>query len=256
MTAGDTGGRETMLYAIADIHGYADQLDAALDLVAADGGAEAPIVFLGDYVDRGPDSRGVLQRLIDGRAAGRDWTCLMGNHDRMFHRFISEAVQHDDRIKSHKPWLNPSLGGGATLASYGIEEVASRGTDDLFDAAQAAVPAEHRDFLSALPTWHETQAHIFVHAGIRPGIPMVDQDEDDLVWIRDPFLFDTRDHGKLVVHGHTALSYPQAHANRINLDGGAGFGNPLVPAVWDGEAWFLLTGEGRQPFWSRQAFAA
>lgn len=245
-----------MLYAIADIHGHSGALEDALSRIAEDGGAEAPCVFLGDYVDRGPDSRGVLQRLIDGRAARREWTCLLGNHDRMFVRFLADATQHDAAIKSHKPWLNPALGGARTLASYGIEAPEERDAADLHAEALELVPESHRDFLAGLKTWHESDDHIFVHAGIRPGVPLPEQEEDDLVWIRDPFLFDTRDHGKLVVHGHTALSYPEAHANRINLDGGAGFGNRLVPAVWDGAAWFLLTDAGREPFWSARAFAA
>lgn len=245
-----------MIYAIADIHGYTSSLDKALALIEDDGGADAPIVFLGDFVDRGPDSRGVIQRLVEAREAGRNWICLLGNHDRMFARFLDDATQHDDRIKSHKPWLSRSLGGAATLASYGLSDVEDRDADDLYEEARDAVPRAHRDFLDSLPAFHETKEHIFVHAGIRPGVPMEEQDEDDLVWIRDPFLFDTRDHGKLVVHGHTALSYPEAYPNRINLDGGAGFGNPLVPAVWDGEQWFLLTDGGREKFWSRQAFAA
>lgn len=245
-----------MLYAVGDIHGFSGALDHAVKLIDADGGADAKVVFLGDYVDRGPDSSGVITRLIDGIAAGRDWTCILGNHDRMFARFLDDATQHDERILSHKPWLNPSLGGGQTLLSYGLENVAARGTDDLYDEAKIRVPAEHIAFLEGLPLYHETDELIFVHAGIRPGIPLAQQSEDDLIWIRDPFLTDTRDHGKLIVHGHTARPVPEAWPNRINLDGGTGFGNPLYPAVWDGGEWFLLTDEGRMPFWSAAASAA
>lgn len=245
-----------MLYAVGDVHGFADQLETALSFIENDGGPDAEIVFLGDYVDRGPDSRAVLQRLIDGLDEGRPWTCLMGNHDRMFARFLQDATQHDPRILSHKPWLNPSLGGDKTLASYGVADAEDRDPSDLYEEARNKVPEAHRAFLTSRPTSHETADHIFVHAGIAPGVPLAEQTEDDLIWIREPFLSDPRDHGKLIVHGHTARTHPEALANRINLDGGAGYGNPLVPAVWDGQDWHLLTATGRVPFWSRAAFAA
>lgn len=245
-----------MIYAVGDIHGFSDSLEAALALIEADGGKDAPVVFLGDYVDRGPDSKATLQRLIDGQAEGRDWTCILGNHDRMFARFMADATQHDSRIASHKPWINPSLGGAQTLLSYGILDSASRGTDDIFDEARDLVPQSHLDFIAGLPLWHETKDNLFVHAGIRPGIPLEDQAEDDLIWIREPFLDDPRDYGKLIVHGHTARNYPESYPNRINLDGGAGFGNPLIPAVYEGGAWYLLTAKGREPFWSATANAA
>lgn len=236
-----------MIYAVGDIHGHLASLDHALELIEADGGPEAEIVFLGDYVDRGPDVRGTLQRLIDGRNAGRPWTFLKGNHDRMFARFLSDATLHDDRIASGKPWMNPSLGGAQTLASYGVHDAGSRPIDEVFEEARKKVLAEHVAFADGLPLWHETKDKIFVHAGIRPGIPMERQDEDDLVWIRDGFLEDTRDHGKLIVHGHTALDHPVAYPNRINLDGGAGFGNPLWPAVFEGRDCWLLKDRGREP---------
>ena len=101
--------------------------------------------------------------------------------------------------------------------------------------------------IAALPRWHRAAGHLFVHAGIRPGIAIEDQAEDDLVWIREGWLEDTRDHGQMVVHGHTALDAPQHHGNRINLDGGAAYGRPLVPAVLDGGEWFLLDEDGRSP---------
>ncbi|KPP93090.1 MAG: serine/threonine protein phosphatase PphA [Rhodobacteraceae bacterium HLUCCA08] len=241
--------QDAPLYAIGDIHGHSDQLDQALARIAADGGAAAPVVFLGDLVDRGPDSRGVIQRLIDGGAAGRDWTVLLGNHDRMFLRFVRDGLLHDDRILSGKGWLHPALGGAATLASYGVQT--SEDSASALDEARAAVPRAHLDFLAARPLWAETASHIFVHAGIRPGVAMDRQDPDDLVWIRDPFLDWDQPFAKTVVHGHTALDHPRHEGNRVNLDGGAGYGRPLFPAVFDGADWHLLTETGRELLWPR-----
>ena len=113
--------------------------------------------------------------------------------------------------------------------------------------AKDAVPQSHLDFLDANPLTFETEDLLFVHAGIRPGVPIKDQDVEDLLWIRQGWLEDTRDHGKLVVHGHTALDHPQHHGNRVNLDGGAGYGRPLIPAAFDGRNAWLLTPSGRVP---------
>jgi serine/threonine protein phosphatase 1 len=256
-----------MLYALGDIHGQTAALDRALDLVAADGGADAPLIFLGDYVDRGPDSRGILDRLIAGRDAQKPWRFLMGNHDRMFLRFVTEARTHDPRVLSGKGWLHPALGGGATLASYlpaaafshpeggGIDTLARAGLDPVPDpdrdalvaAACEAVPQAHLDFIAGLPTTIAEGPHLFVHAGLRPGVPLADQVEDDLIWIRDGFLDHDGDFGALVIHGHTALDRPTHFGNRIDLDGGAGYGRPLVPALFDGSRWFTLHDDGRRP---------
>jgi len=111
--------------------------------------------------------------------------------------------------------------------------------------ARQAVPATHLDFLDALPTTYQTRDLIFVHAGMRAGVALADQDTQDLIWIREGFLETGYDFGKLVVHGHTALDAPQSYANRVNLDGGAGYGRPLVPAVFDGRTCWLLTQNGR-----------
>jgi len=256
-----------MLYVLGDIHGQTAALDRAMALIAADGGADRPLIFLGDYVDRGPDSRGVLDRLISGRDAGRPWRFLLGNHDRMFLRFVTEARTHDPKILSGKGWLHPALGGNATLASYlpedafahpeggGMETLARSGLDPLPDphrdalvaAACEAVPQRHLDFVAGLSTMIEDGPHLFVHAGIRPGVPLTDQVEDDLIWIRDGFLDHDGDFGALVVHGHTALDRPTHFGNRIDLDGGAGYGRPLVPALFDGTDWFTLHDDGRHP---------
>ena len=235
------------IYAIGDIHGHIDKLDRALDLIAADGGPDARIVFLGDYVDRGPDSRGVLDRLAQGLAAGADWHILLGNHDHLFRRFLHNGSLHDDRIKSGVSWLHPRLGGVETLASYGIDDAGQRPVEDLLQAARAAVPPEHADLLESALTHLEQDDLLFAHAGIRPGVPLAQQTEDDLIWIRDPFLEYRAPHPWLVVHGHTALDHPAHHGNRVNLDGGAGYGRPLHPAVFEGRDCWLLTESGRLP---------
>ncbi len=256
-----------IVYAIGDIHGHLEQLDRALRLVEADGGPDAPIVFLGDYTDRGPDSAAVLDRLIAGRDAGRPWRFCKGNHDRMFQRFLAFGRENDARISSGKSWFNRALGGARTLGSYGlagealaflhnggIETLASYELGDerlsgpeLACAARRAVPVAHRDFLDELALYHREGDLLFVHAGLRPGVPLDRQSEDDLLWIRGEWLDSTADHGWLVVHGHTALDGPVHYGNRVNLDGGAGYGNPLVPAVFEGRRAWTLDEGGRTP---------
>lgn len=235
------------LYVIGDIHGEIAMLDSALERVEADGGADAPLISLGDLVDRGPDSRAVIDRLMQGRAAGRDWTVLKGNHDRMFHRFLEDGRITDPRILSGVDWLNPRLGGLATLASYGVDADPRRSPADLVQEARAAVPAAHLAFLQGLRLCAQQDGMFFAHAGIAPGVPLDQQTEDDLLWIRDPFLTCTDPHPMLIVHGHTALEAPAHYGNRINLDSGAGYGRPLTVALFDeGRVW-TLDARGRQP---------
>jgi len=235
------------IYAIGDIHGQIGMLEDALARIDADGGADAEIVFLGDYVDRGPDACAVLQTLIDGRAAGRNWTILKGNHDRMFWRFLDSGQIHDDGIKTPGlDWLHPRLGGVETLASYGVRS-AGRSVDEILTDAREAVPQAHREFIANLDLVAERGEHLFVHAGLRPGVALADQVEDDLIWIREPFLSYSKPFQWLVVHGHTALERPEHYGNRIDLDGGAGYGRPLYPAVFEAGAVWLLDSDGRVP---------
>ncbi|WP_297773672.1 metallophosphoesterase [uncultured Roseovarius sp.] len=231
------------IYAIPDIHGQIALLDAALDLVFQDGGADAPIVFLGDLVDRGAASCDVIERLMTGQAQGRPWTVLRGNHDQMFVDFIDTGATRSEHVRSGLSWLNPRLGGAATLASYNVIA-----TEDMpaWPEARAAVPQAHRDWLAGLPLWHEAGPLLFVHAGIRPGVALHDQDAADLMWIRKGFLDHEAAHPWLVVHGHTALDWPQHFGNRIDLDGGAGYGRPLWPAVFEAGQCWLLTDDGRR----------
>ena len=239
------------IYAIGDIHGHLDQLKAAHARIAVDraqtGDADASVVHLGDLVDRGPDARGVIEYLIEGIARGEPWVVLKGNHDQCFaaQLGIGQSV-----ISSYRSWTSSDMGGASTAASYGVE------FDRFFGAPSekraraklsAAVPEAHKAFLASLPVFHAAGELIFVHAGIRPGIPMDEQIEEDLLWIRRDFLMDRRDHGALIVHGHTPVEAPMHCGNRVNLDTGAGYGRPITAAVFEGRDAWVLRDDGRVP---------
>ncbi|MGB7242970.1 MAG: metallophosphoesterase family protein [Sulfitobacter sp.] len=233
------------IYAIGDIHGQTDELFRVLKLIEADGGPDARIVFVGDYVDRGPDSRGVVQFLLDAEAVGKPWVMLKGNHDRYFTRFYENGSVFDPATRPDLFWLNARLGGDKTLLSYGVIGVDGAPLDPIHAATVETVPAEHIAFLNARPLMHVTDDLVFVHAGLRPKVPLDKQVEDDLLWIRKGFIDNKANHGRLVVHGHTALEFPARYRNRINLDGGAGYFRPLYAAVFEGRKNWLLTEKGR-----------
>lgn len=235
------------IYAIGDIHGQLEELHHVLELIEKDGGRQAKVVFVGDYVDRGLNSKAVVQTLIDGQTQGRNWTCLKGNHDRYLTRFVDDMVVQDPNTQTGLFWLHPRLGGDKTLLSYGVIAEDGWPLPPIHAEARQAVPEAHLDFLRNLPLIHETDELIFVHAGLRPGVPLAQQKEDDLVWIRDVFLTHKGSFGKLVVHGHTALEHPQHAGNRVNLDGGAGYFRPLHAAVFEGHDCWLLSDAGRVP---------
>ncbi|WP_170391212.1 metallophosphoesterase [Ruegeria arenilitoris] len=234
-------------YAIGDLHGQTAEFDRALSLIEQDGGRDARLVFLGDYVDRGPDSKGLLDRLIAGRDAGRNWVTLLGNHDRMFAWFLQDEPRHDPHLLVGYHWLHERLGGTETLRSYGVEFEDRTRLQDVHRAAVAAVPVAHRAFLRDLVRMHQTPEIAFVHAGIRPGVPLGAQAEDDLVWIRQSFHACETPHPKLIVHGHTVVDRPTHYGNRINLDSGAGYGRQTGVAVFEGRDCWLLTEAGRVP---------
>lgn len=236
------------LYAIGDIHGHLGLLQAAHDLIAKDMAQHGagPVIHVGDLVDRGPDCRGVISFLMHGIAEGRDWVVLKGNHDRMFARFLCDPDEPEPGLRADLGYLNPKIGGAATLTSYGVKSAADRPIPKVHADAVAAVPDSHRQFLQSRPALHQAGTCAFVHAGIRPGVPLQKQTETDLVWIREPFLSDPVSHGPLIVHGHTALDRATHHGNRLNLDSGAAYGGPLSAVVIEGHEAALLTASGRR----------
>ncbi len=211
----------TLVYAVGDIHGQLHLLDALLTKIVADA-AQAPefdrrvLVFVGDYVDRGPDSAGVIGRLISGLPDGFDAHCLMGNHEAALLDFLD-----DPSLLPH--WL--SNGAGATLASYGVEAPDENAALPAFiqcrDAFYAALPSSHLGFLRGLSLSVTMGDYHFVHAGIRPGVPLDEQVRRDSLWIRNGFLDSDADFGCVVVHGHTPGPEPVEKKNRVCIDTGA-----------------------------------
>ena len=236
-------------YAIGDIHGHLDLLRRAHDLIAADQAihGKGPVVHVGDLVDRGPDSRGVVEYLRAGVASGEDWVVLKGNHDRLLTQFLHDPGWHDPGLRADMAWLHPRIGGAFTLASYGVRNAADRPLPPVWQEAVVAVPMAHRAFLESRPTLFRWGEVVFVHAGIRPGVALEDQTEQDMVWIRGEFLTDDRDHGPLITHGHTAIGQATHYGNRLNLDSGAAYGGPLSAVVIEGQNAYLLTEKGRVP---------
>lgn len=202
------------IYAIGDVHGCLEALDALMARIAAHrAGGEAHILFLGDYVDRGPQSRGVLERVMTVADIA-----LRGNHEDM----MLAALCGSDRAVEH--WL--ANGGRETIASYGCRNIA---------ALRANIPDRHRRFLEGLPLFHETDGTVFVHAGIRPGRPLAEQTRHDLLWIRDDFLDHSGPFGRFVVHGHTPdPDGPAILAHRANADTACVRGGPLTALVVEG----------------------
>lgn len=239
-------------YAVGDIHGQFEELTRIHDWIAADrrrtGWTDAPVVHLGDLVDRGPESGAVVEYLRLGPAPGTaPWVVLRGNHDYMFRLFLDDPALQDPGLNPSYTWLHDRLGGRETLASYGVDAHPDRPLPDLWAEARARVPETHRVFLDNLPLMHRSEAAVFVHAGIRPGVPLVAQAPQDLMWIRRGWLEERGDHGLLVVHGHTVVDRPTHYGNRVNLDSGAGYGARLEVAAIDGRDVWILTQDGRKP---------
>ena len=184
---------------------------------------------------------------FDPPLGGRDWVVVKGNHDRALPNFLRDPRWVDPRAADRKPWTRRDVGAGAALASYGIEDAETRPMDEVHAEALAKVPPDHARWLDGLPIWHLTPRALFVHAGIRPGVDLRAQVEDDLLWLRKPFLDDTSDHGVLVVHGHTPVKKIQHKGNRLDIDTGAAHGGPVSGVRLDEDGVWLLTDKGPKP---------
>ena len=226
------------LYVIGDIHGRADLLDRMIEEIARDlAGApisEALTVTIGDYVDRGPNSRLVIDRLARNPFP-TGFIALKGNHEALLETFL-----RDPSVAEH--WRR--LGGIETLHSYGVDPgplMRGRNFAAAAEALRQALSGTHSEFLASLHTSLTAGQYFLCHAGVRPGIPLARQREDDLLWIRGEFLNSTLDFGKIVVHGHSPVAEPDVRTNRINVDTGAFITGRLTCAVLEGGLVRLLT---------------
>jgi len=228
------------LYAIGDIHGRADLLQALLVLIEADARPHATVakrlIYLGDYVDRGPDSKAVIDLVLDAAPPGFEVVTLMGNHEEMMHRFL-------DDLSVARTWM--MNGGDATLESYSVGAPSMFSGSGAFRRAQeefgVRLPARHREFLDRLQVSHAAGDYLFVHAGVRPGVPLDRQTTDDLLWIRDEFLYSEADFGKIVVHGHSISLDAEFRPNRIGIDTGAYKSGQLSCLVLQDSSRYLLS---------------
>ena len=234
------------VYALGDVHGRLDALRAAHRLIAADGGQDARIIHLGDLIDRGPDSPGVIDHLMNGQAQGRDWQVVKGNHDNKLPRFIEDPGWIDPGPSTENTWTGDQRNGAAeTLAAYGIRDAYDRPLEEIHAEALTKIPRDHVQWLDGLvPNILHPAGYLFVHAGIRPGVDLAAQSRVDMMWIRKPFLESHADHGALVVHGHTAIKRATHYGNRLNLDSGAGYGGPISAVRLDRDGVWLLTDQG------------
>jgi serine/threonine protein phosphatase 1 len=225
------------IYAISDIHGRADLLQNVFTAIdhhlARAGPARSLHIFLGDYIDRGPASRQTIDFLID-RSRRHESIFLKGNHE----AFLFEVLQDATRLEAWKEY-----GGLQTLMSYGLAPSINPGREEqieLVHALRQGMPDHHRRFFGKLRSSFVCGDFFFAHAGVKPGVPLRQQREEDLLWIRDEFLQCEENFGKFVVHGHTPVAKPDIRANRINIDTGAYATGILTLLTIQGDRMFAI----------------
>jgi serine/threonine protein phosphatase 1 len=225
------------IYAVSDIHGCAEQLGKVFDAIdhhLARVRPHRPIhVFLGDYIDRGPESRQVIDMLID-RGRRFETAFLKGNHEVM----LLDLLRDRGDFPTFKQY-----GGLQTLLSYGLVPSVNPDPDEqqaLIKALAQKIPDAHRRFFDKLETAFYCGDFLFVHAGVKPGIPLWKQKAEDLLWIRDEFLSSDKDFGKFIVHGHTPVAKPDMRPNRINIDTGVYATGVLTLLTIHGERMFTI----------------
>ncbi len=222
----------TRIYAIGDIHGRADLLADMKDKIASDmasaNALHKVVVFLGDYIDRGVNSRGVID-MLTAWDVGDEIHCLRGNHEQMLMSVLQDATQLP-------AWRR--FGGLETLQSYGLPAADIQRDEmlgELRDGLAAAMPTAHLTFLQNLPLYFEAGDYFFCHAGIDPRVPLDRQTEEALLWIREDFLYSTVMFDKCIVHGHSPSGGPDEQPNRLGLDTGAYASGILTCAVLEGQ---------------------
>jgi serine/threonine protein phosphatase 1 len=225
------------IYCIGDIHGRLDLLQQLHESVLQDAAtceANKTLIYLGDYIDRGEQSKEVIDLLLEAPLEGFDTVHLLGNHEQT----LLDFLQHPNAVGS---WL--TFGGRATLHSYGVvvsPEYSRQNLDDLRDGLAHRLPPSHLQFYQNLKVMHLAGSYCFVHAGVRPGIPLQEQRNEDLLWIRDDFTRSTATHEHIVVHGHTISEQPEFRPNRIGIDTAAYQSGVLTCLVLEGEEQRLI----------------
>ncbi|MDD3288940.1 MAG: metallophosphoesterase family protein [Alphaproteobacteria bacterium] len=231
---------DTRLYAIGDIHGNTAPLKRLLKMILEDASRHSAtyyqLVFLGDYIDRGMDSKGTIEFLMNELPNKMSKVFLRGNHDDAFLRFL------EGDFETSSFWL--PCGGLATLASYGVDPFKIRATQDLEvlrKALAANVPQTHLDFLNATQLFYALGDYYFAHAGIKPGTKLELQEAEDILWIRGEFLNSHQDHGKIIVHGHSVTNKPEIKPNRIGIDTGAFASGHLTCLILQGNEQSIIS---------------
>jgi|WetSurMetagenome_2_1015567.scaffolds.fasta_scaffold245526_1 serine/threonine protein phosphatase 1 len=198
------------IFAVGDIHGCYDKLAAMMKILPWRKDEGDLLLFIGDYIDRGPKSREVVDFLVRLRQQGGEFVFLKGNHEKML---LDYYIQQKDQM------LYVANGGAETIASY-VEGGIGR--------KAFVLPEEHLEFFLSLALYHETEDYIFVHAGLKDGVPLNEQSEEELLWIREEFIYSAYDWNKRVIFGHTALEIPFVTPGKIGIDTGAVYGNKLT----------------------------